>query len=176
MKRAPGLRNLSDDREAGHRSRFEACSPFLQIDWILDRLRNDEIGIARPVAPRERGYIVRNRPPLLCREAVDKRRHWRAVEPRGHRPENILAGGSSPEGPALREVCCPYWLPEVVRQRRGRWSVTATEVTVALDAAGIHVKLLSELDRLVRRARRTRELHRRRHTLRVREVGGEDRK
>ena len=159
MERASGLRDLSEDRKAGDRSGFEARSPLRQIDWILDGLGDDEVGIARPVAPRERDDVVRNRPSLLGREAVGERRHRRAVEPRGHRPEDILAGRPSPEGPALREVCRAYRLPEVVHQRWRRRSVAPTEVTVALQAAGLHVELLPELDRLLRDGRRAWELH-----------------
>src|SRR5688572_23391558 len=175
MKRASGLRDLSNDRKAGDRSGLKARSALRQVDRILNGLGDNEVGIARPVAPRERVYIVRNRPSLLCREAVDKRRHWRAVEPGGHRPEDILAGRSSSEGPALREVCCPYWLAEVVRQRRGRRAVAPTEVAVALQSAGFLVELLAERDGLVRGARRAREFHWLRDSLGVREVGGESR-
>ena len=146
MERTSGLRDLSEDRKAGDRSGFEARRPLRQIDRILDGLRDDEVGIARPVAPRERDDEVRDRPSLLGREAVGERRHRRAVEPRGHRPEDILAGRPSPEGPALREVGCAYRLPQFVRQRWSRRSVAPTEVTVALQAAGLRVKLLSELD------------------------------
>ena len=175
MKRASGLRDLSDDRKAGDRSGFEARSPLRQIDRILDGLRDDEIGIARLGAPRERDDEVRDRPSLLGREAVGERRHRRAVEPRGHRPEDILAGRPSPEGPGLREVCRAYRLPEVVHQRWSRRSVAPTEVTVALQAAGLHVELLPELDRLLRGGRRARELQGLGDTLRVREVGREGR-
>ena len=146
MERASGLRDLSEDRKAGDRSGFEARRPLRQIDRILDGLGDDEVGIARPVGPRQRDDEVRDRPSLLGREAVGERRHRRAVEPRGHRPEDILAGRSSPEGPALREVGRAYRLPQFVRQRWSRRSVAPTQVTVALYAAGLHVKLLSELD------------------------------
>ena len=175
MKRASWLRDLSDDRKAGDRSGFEARSPLRQIDRILDGLRDDEIGIARPVAPRERDDEVRDRPSLLGREAVGERRHRRAVEPRGHRPEDILAGRPSPEGPALREVCRAYRLPQVVRQRWSRRSVAPTEVTVALQAAGLRVELLPELNRLLRGSRRARERQWLGDTLGVREVRGESR-
>ena len=176
MKRASWLRDLSDDRKPGDRSGFEARSPLRQIDRILDELRDDQIRVARSVASRERDDVVRNRPSLLGREAVDERRHRRAVEPRGHRPEEILAGRPSPECPALREVCRAYRLPQVVRQRWSRGSVAATEVTVALQAADLGVELLPELNRLLRGSRRARELQWLGDTLGVREVRGESRK
>ena len=104
MERASGLHDLPDDRKAGHRSGCEARGPLGQIDRILDVLGDDEVGIARPVAPRERDDEIGDRPSLLGREGVEERRHGRAVEPRAHRPEDILAGRASPQGPALREV------------------------------------------------------------------------
>ena len=96
MERASGLHDLPDDRKAGHGSGGEARGPLGQIDRILDVLGDDEVGIARPVAPRERDDEVRDRPSLLGREGVDERRHGRAVEPRAHRPEDILAGRALP--------------------------------------------------------------------------------
>src|SRR5262245_19195230 len=146
MKRATGFRNLPEDREARDRSGFEARSPLRQIDWIQDRLGDDEVGIARTVRPRERDDVVRNRPSLLRGQRVSERRHRRAVEPRAHRPEDIFAGRSSPECPTLREIRRAYRPHEVVCQRWSRRAVAPTEVTVALYAAGFHVKLLSELD------------------------------
>ena len=108
-------------------------------------------------------------------EGVGERRHRRAVEPRAHRPEDILAGRSSPEGPALREVRRAYRMAPVVHQRWSRRSVAPTERAVALHAAGLLVELLPELDGLFRGARRARELHGLGDILGVREVGGEGR-
>ena len=104
MERASGLHDLPDDRKAGHRSGCEARGPLGEIDRILDVLGDDEVGIARPVAPRERDDEVGDRPSLLGLEGIEERRHGRAVEPRAHRPEDILAGRASTQGPALREV------------------------------------------------------------------------
>ena len=173
MERAPGLHDLSDDRKAGDRSGLEACGPVLQIDRILDVLGDDEVGIARPVAPREGDDEVCDRPSLLGREAVDERRHRGAVEPRAHCPEDILAGRPSPEGPALREVCRAYRLVQLVHQRWSRRSVAPTEVTVALQAAGLRVELLPELNRLLAGSRRARDRHGLGNTLGVREIGVE---
>ena len=107
--------------------------------------------------------------------ASSERRHRRAVEPRAHRPEDVLAGRPSAEGPGLREVCRAYRMLPVVHQGWSRRSVAATEVAVALYAAGVHVELLPELDRLFRGFRRARQLHGLGHLLLVREVGGERR-
>ena len=148
MERASGLHDLPDDRKAGDRSGREARGPLRQIDRILDVLGDDEVGIARPAAPRERDDEVGDRPSLLGREGVGERRHRRAVEPRAHRPEDVLAGRPSPEGPALREVRRAYRMAPVVLQGWRRRSVAPPERAVALDAAGLLVELLPELDRL----------------------------
>ena len=132
MERAPRLHDLSDDRKAGRRRGCEARGPPGKVDRMVNVLGDDEVGVARPAAPRERDDEVSDRPSLLVREAVGERRHRRAVEPCAHRPEDILAGRPSPEGPALREVCCAYRLPQFIHQRWGRRSVAPTEVTVAL--------------------------------------------
>ena len=102
MERASGLHDLPDDRKAGHRRGGEARGALGKIDRILDVLGDDEVGIAGPVASRERDDEVGDRPSLLGRQRVEERRHRRAVEPRAHRPEDVLAGRASPEGPALR--------------------------------------------------------------------------
>ena len=139
---------------SGRRGRCEAGSPLRQVDLLLDRLGDDEIGIAGPVAPRERDDIVRYRPSLLGREAVGERRHRRAVHPRGHRPEDVFARRPSPEGPALREVCRAYRLTQIVGQRWRRGPVSAAQVTVALQAAGLRVELFpSSMDSFVEPAR-----------------------
>ena len=104
MERAAGLHDLPDDRKACDTSRFEARGSLLQIDRILDVLGDDQVGIARPARPGERDDEVCDRPSLLRREGVEERRHRRAVQPRAHRPEDILSGRASPEGPTLREV------------------------------------------------------------------------
>ena len=175
MERASGLHDLPDDRKAGHRSGCEARGPLRQIDRILDVLGDDEVGIARPVAPRERDDEVGDRPSLLGRQGVEERRHGRAVEPRAHRPEDVLAGRASPEGPTLREVRRAYRMAPVVHQGWSRRSVAPTERAVALDAAGLLVELLPELDGLLRGGRRARERHGLGDILGVREVGGEGR-
>ena len=175
MERASGLHDLPDDRKAGHASGCEARGPLGKIDRILDVLGDDEVGVAGPVAPRERDDEVRDRPSLLGREGVEERRHGRAVEPRAHRPEDILAGRPSAEGPALREVRRAYRMAPVVLQRWSRRSVAATERAVALDAAGLLVELLPELDGLLRGRRRARELDWLGNLLGVREVGREGR-
>ena len=136
-------------------------------------LGDDEVGVAGPALPRERDDVVGDRPALLRRLRVDESRHRRAVEPRAHRPEDILAGRSSPERPALREVRRTDRMLEVVHQRSSRRSVAATERAVALDAAGLDVELLPELDRLIRNLRRARERHGLRDAFGVREVGRE---
>ena len=153
----------------------EARGSLRQIDRILDVLGDDEVGIARPVAPRERDDEVGDRPSLLGLEGVEERRHGRAVEPRAHRPEDVLAGRPSPEGPALREVRRAYRMAPVVLQGWSRRSVAPTERAVALDAAGLLVELLPELDRLLRGSRRARERNGLGDVLGVREVGGEGR-
>ncbi len=152
------------------------AAPLRQIDRILHGLGDDEVGVARLAAARQRDDEVSDRPSLLGCEAVRERRHRCAVEPRGHRPEHILAGRPCPEGPAVREVCRPYRLHQVVCQRWSRRSVSAPEVTVALYAADLHVELLAELNRLLRGSRRAWKLHRLGDKLRVREVRGEGRK
>jgi hypothetical protein len=53
MERASWLHDLTDDRKARDRRGFEARGSLLQIDRILDVPGDDEVGIARPVAPRE---------------------------------------------------------------------------------------------------------------------------
>ena len=63
----------------------------------------------------------------------------------------------------------------VVLQRWSRRSVAPTERAVALDAAGLFVELLPELDGLFRGVRRARERHGLGDVLGVREVGGEGR-
>ena len=136
----------------------EARGPFRQIDRILDVLGDDEVGIAGPAAPRERVDEVRDRPSLLGLEGiVEEPRHGRAVEPRADRPEDILAGRASPEGPTLREVRRADRMSPVVRERWRRRPVAPAERAVALDAAGLFVELLPELDGLLRRFRRARE-------------------
>ena len=115
MERASGLHDLSDDRKAGDTSGFEARSALLQIDRIQDVLGDDKVGIARPVAPRERDDEICDRPSLLGLKGIGERRHGRAVEPRAHRPEDILPRRASPEGPTLREVRSAY---RMARSRR----------------------------------------------------------
>ena len=160
MERASGLHDLPDDGKAGDTSGGEARGPLRQIDRILNVLGDDEVGIARPVAPRERDDEVGDRPSLLGLEGIEERRHGRAVEPRAHRPEDILAGRAAPEGPTLREVRRAYRMAPVVLQGWSRRSVAPTERAVALYAAGLLVELLSELDGLFRGSRRARERHR----------------
>ena len=146
MERASGLHDLSDDRKAGDRSGGEYRGPFRQIDRILDVLGDDEVGIPRSVAPRQRVDEVRDRPSFLGLEGVDERRHGRAVQPGAHRPEDVLAGRASAERPALGEVRRADRIAPVVLQRwRGR-SVAPAERAVALDAAGVDVELLPQLD------------------------------
>ena len=173
MERARLLHDLSDDRKAGDRSGREECGPLRQIDRIQGGLGDDEVGIARLAAPRERDDEVGDRPSLLGREAVGERRHRRAVEPRAHRPEDVLACRPAPEGPGVREVGRADRLAEVVRQRRRRRSVAQTEVAVALQAAGLLVQLLPELDGLCRGCRPARKLHGLGGPFGVREVGRE---
>ena len=146
MERASRLHDLPDDREAGHRRGGEARGPLRQIDRILDVLGDDEVGIAGPVATRKRGDEVRDRPSLFGREGIGERRHGRAVESRGHRPEDVLAGRPSPEGPALREVRRAYRMAPVVFQGWSGRSVAPTERTVTLYAAGLFVELLPKRD------------------------------
>ena len=76
MERASRLHDLPDDRKARHRSGREARGPFRQIDRILDVLGDDEVGIARPVAPRERDDEVGDRPSLLGLEGVERTTAW----------------------------------------------------------------------------------------------------
>ena len=110
MERASRLHDLPDDRKARHRCGGEARGPLRQIDLLRDVLGDDEVGIARSVGARERDDEVGDRPSLLGREGVvEERRHGRAVQPRAHRPEDVLAGRPSPEGPALSEVCRRGW-------------------------------------------------------------------
>ena len=54
----------------------EARGPLRQIDRILDVLGDDEVGIAGPVAPRERDDEVRDRPSLLGLEGVERTTAW----------------------------------------------------------------------------------------------------
>src|SRR5688572_17693995 len=142
MELAYRFHDLADDRETGDGSRLEARDALLQIDRIKDVLGNDQVGIRGSIGPRERDDEVRDRPSLLDRQAVRERRHRRAVEPGAHRPEDILACRPGPEGPALREVCGAYRISQVVRQCWSRRSIAPAEVAVALQAAGLHVKLL----------------------------------
>ena len=174
MERASRLHDLPDDGKAGHRSGGEARGPLGQIDPLRDVLGDDEVGIARSVA-RERDDVVGDRPSLLGRKGLEERRHGRAVQPRAHRPEDVLARRPSPEGPALSEVRRGYVIAPVVLQRRRRRSVAPAERAVALDAAGVDVELLPELDGLVRGARRARERNGLGNILGVREVGREGR-
>ena len=92
MERASGFHDLSDDRKARDRSGCEARGPLLQIDGILDVLRDDEVCIARSLALRERGDEVGDRPSVLRLESIEEPRHGRAVQPGAHGPEDILAG------------------------------------------------------------------------------------
>src|SRR4029077_13858933 len=92
-------------------------------------------------------------------EGLEEGRHGRAVEPPAHRPEDILAGRPAPEGPILREVRRADRMAPVVLQGWSRRPVAPTDRTVALDAAGLFVELLPELDGLLRRFRRGRERH-----------------
>ena len=150
MEGASRLHDLPDDRKAGHGSRGEARGPLGQIDRLTDVLGHDEVGIARPVAARERDDEVGDRPSLLGRERVEERRHRRAVEPRAHRPEDVLAGRPAAERPALRQVRRADRMAPVVLQGWRRRSVAPAERAVAPCAAGLFVELLAELDRLVR--------------------------
>ena len=135
MERASGLHDLPDDRKAGHGSGGEARGSLGEIDRVEDVLGDDEVGVAGPVAPRERDDEVGDRPALLGLERIGERRHGRAVEPGAHRPEDVLAGRASPEGPALREVRRADRMSPVVRQGWRRRSVAPAERAVALDAA-----------------------------------------
>ena len=65
MERASGLHDLPDDRKAGHRRGGEARRALGNVDRSLHVPGDDEIGIARPVAPRQRVDEVRDRPSLL---------------------------------------------------------------------------------------------------------------
>ena len=175
MERAPGLHDLSDERKASHASGLEARGALLQIDRLRDVLGDDEVGVARRLASRQRGDEVGDRPAFLGLEGIGERRHRRAVQPRAHRPEDVLAGRPAPEGPALREVCGADRIARVVFQRWRRRAVAPAERAVALDAAAVHVELLPELDGLIRGARRARERHGLRDVLGFREFRGEGR-
>ena len=167
MKLAPRLHDLSDDRKPGHWSGGEVRGALRQIDRVQNVLGDDEVLIGGSVAAGERRDVVGDRPALLGRQGFGERRHRRSVEPRGHRPENVLARRPSSEGPGLCEVCRADRLPQLVHQRWSRSAIAPTEVTVALDAAGVHVKLLPEINRRWRGGRRARELHGLRDTLGV---------
>ena len=173
MKRAPRLRNLSNDRKEGGRRGREARGALRQIDRIQGVLGDDEVGIARLGARRERGDEVGDRPSLLGRQGVGERGHRRAVEPRGHGPEDILSGRTSPEGPRLCEVRRAYRVAQVVNQGWRRRSVAAAEIAVALQAAVVLVELLPERNGLACGGRRARKLEGLRHTLGDREIGRE---
>ena len=149
------------------------AAPLVRSIGSCDVLGDDEVGVARPVAPRQRDDEVGDRPSLLGRERVGERRHRRAVEPGAHRPEDVLAGRASAEGPALREVRRADRVAPVVLQRWRRRSVAAAERAVALDAAGLLVELLPELDGLLRGFRRARERHGLRDTAPALEKSGE---
>ena len=159
MERASGLDDLPDDRKTSDASGFKIRGPFGEIDGILDLVGDDEIGIARAAASRERVDVVRDRPSLLRRQGVDEPRHRRAVEAGRHRPEDVFARRPAAERPALREVRRAYRLARVVRQGGRRGSVTPAERAVAFDAARLLVELLPERDRLGRGGWRTRERH-----------------
>ena len=91
MERASRLHDLPDDGEAGHGSGGEARGALRQVDPLLHVLGDDEVGIAGSAAARERVDEVGDRPSLLGRQGLEKRRHGRAVQPRAHRPEDVLA-------------------------------------------------------------------------------------
>ena len=132
MELASGLGDLSDDREAGDTSGLEARGPFGQIDRIVDVPRNDKVGIAGSLVARQRGDEVGDGPQLFGLQRIHKRWHRRAVQPRAHRPEDVLTGRSAPERPALCEVRRAYRVAPVVLQRRRRRSVTSPERAVTL--------------------------------------------
>ena len=117
MELASGLHDLSDDRKAGHRSGLEARGALRQIDRIQDVLGDDEVGIAGPRSSEREAMksVIAHR----CSGGKASANEGIGVplSPVRHRPEDILAGRSSPEGPALREVRRAYRMAEVVRQR-----------------------------------------------------------
>ena len=95
-------------------------------------------------------------------------------------PVLIVRKMSSRDEPPRRVQLCArsagaYRMVPVVHQGWSRRSVAPAERAVALDAAGVHVELLPELDRLLRGSRRARERHRLGDFFLVREVGGERR-
>ena len=173
MKRAPRLHDLSDNRKTRHRSGREVRGALRQIDWIQHLLGSDEVGVGRSVAAGQRRNVVRDRPSLLGRQGFGERRHRRSVEPRRHRPEDVLSGRTATESPALRKVCRANRLRQLVHQRWRRRSIAPAEIAVALHAAGVHVELLPEFNRCLCGSRRARQLHRLRDTVGVREVGVE---
>ncbi len=116
MERASGLHDLPDDGKTGRRRGCEARGSFGKVDRIQNVPGDDQVRIGGPLLTRERDDVVGDRPALLGRLGVDEPRHRRAVEPRAHRPEDILAGRASPEGPALREVRRADLNPPVVHQ------------------------------------------------------------
>ena len=175
MERASRLHDLPDDGKAGRRSGREARGSLRQIDPLPHVLGDDEVGIARSVAARERDDEVGDRPSLLGRQRLEERRHRRPVQPRAHRPEDVLAGRPSPEGPALSEVRRAYGMAPVVLQRWRRGSVAPAEIAVALDAAAVDVELLPQLDGLVRGSWRARQRNGLWNILGLGEVGGERR-
>ena len=175
MERASGLHDLPDDGKVGHRRGFEVRGSQGQIDRIHGGLGDDEVGIVWLAAFRERDDEVRDRPALLGREGFFVRRHGRAVEPRRHRPEDVLAGRPAPEGPALREVRRAYRKVQLVDERLSRRSVAPTKRPVALYAAVLHVELLPQLDRLCRSCRGARERHGLGGSFHVGEARGEGR-
>ena len=145
-------------RAAGAAAKFAA--PFVRSIGALGGLGDDQVRIAWPVGSRQRDDVVGDRPSLLGREAVDEGRHRRAVEPRAHRPEDVLAGRPAAEGPALGEIGSANRMVEIVLQRRRRRSVSASERPVAAGAPGVLVQLLPLRDGLGRHARRARKLDR----------------
>ena len=72
MELAHGLGDLPDDRKASLRSGRETRRALCEIDLIVDVPGDDEIGIAGPVAPRQRDDEVRDGPPLLGRERIGR--------------------------------------------------------------------------------------------------------
>ena len=95
-------------------------------------------------------------------------------------PVLIVRKMSSRDEPPRKVQLCArsagaYRMAPVVHQGWRRRSVAPTERAVALDAAGLLVELLPELDGLLRGCRRARERHGLGDILGVREVGGEGR-